>query len=762
MVSGTEVALREALERIQRQFEAVGTASQIEALRNGNVNEAAREIVELAANTAGCERVNAWRFNSDGTELHCIALYERSQRQHSSGAVLREEHFRDEFRALRSARYVDANDPLTDPRTAGYVEGYVKPLGITSMLDAVIHAGGRTLGLLCFEHVRQAHIWEQDEIAFACQLADKLGLAFLTQEQDLTREQVQSSEAALAEAQAIAHVGSWRYDILSGTLEWSAETYRIFGVERGAFTPSYDLVVRHIHPDDRARVEAIYGDVLSAGGDYISEHRIVKTDGSIRHVHERGRAFLDVAGRPVRSVGTVQDITARREAEARVLHNATHDELTGLANRRVFVDAVTASIQRAERHSRPFAVLSLDLDHFKDVNDTLGHPVGDELLRQVAARLCDVTRATDLVARFGGDEFAVIVSDLEHPSDAAVLAGALIRALAEPFLVDHSELRTGASIGIAVYSPEWSDAETLLSHADVALYRAKSEGRGEYRFFTQAMDTAVRSRVALRAELREAMETGQFFLVYQPQVDLTSGRITGVEALVRWHHPARGVLLPDGFVPAAEECGLIVPLSQWVLGEACRQMRAWLDAGLEPGSVAVNLSATHFKSGYGLELDVTTVLERTRLPTGLLELEVTETVLMAASREHGDVLGRLRASGVRLSLDDFGTGYSSLDYLRRFPVDRIKIAQDFVSQLASEGSAVIVKATIGLARELGIAVIAEGVDSVNQLETLQRLGCREAQGFLFARPMPPGNIEPLLRAGRLALPLPALAQAFAG
>ncbi|MCC7008512.1 MAG: EAL domain-containing protein [Acidobacteria bacterium] len=848
----------------------------MDTIIGGDVDAAARALVELATRAMACERVNAWLFNEAESELHCIACYEATPGRHSSGMVLCEPDFRNEFQALKDARYVDAHDPLTDPRTAGYVESYLKPLGITSMLDAVIRASGRNLGLLCFEHVGRPHRWTKDEIAFACQLADKLGLALLTRERLGAAERLRDSEAALAEAQAIARVGSWEFDLVRRTLRWSRETYRIFGVTRATFVPTYEAMLTRLHPDDRDRVDVDFQASVRTRTLLALDLRIVQDDGQIRHVHARGRTSYDAQGRPTRAVGTVQDITerkrieddqqftntllrtqmetspdailvvgthgriiaanqrfadmfltsvdrllgadgdqvltaaashmksadafltrlrqlhtpsdemghdelettdgryferhtallrtpagtelgrvwffreitARKSAELQILHAARHDALTGLPNRRVFVEELRHAIARVTRGAKPFAVLYLDLDYFKDVNDTLGHPVGDELLRVVAARLRATVRDTDLVARFGGDEFAVVVSEIDQPVDAAIVASHIAKAISEPCWVQESEIRLGASIGISVHGPQYLDPEMLLAHADVALYRAKAERRGFYRFFTEAMDTDVRTRVTLRSELRRAIDDGQLFLVYQPQIDLESGRITGVEALVRWRHPERGVLDPGVFIPVAEDSGLVVALSHWVLRDACHRTRAWLDEGIPLSRVSVNLSAVQFKMALELEAEIAAALVDSSLAAHYLELELTESVLMAASREHNDVLARLRANGMTLAIDDFGTGYSSLGYLRRFPVDRIKIAREFVSRILDDaGSAAIVKATISLARELGMAVIAEGVDSPAQVGLLSQWGCREAQGFFFAKPLSGDEITPLLRRG---------------
>ncbi len=451
------------------------------------------------------------------------------------------------------------------------------------------------------------------------------------------------------------------------------------------------------------------------------------------------------------ALATLRDITERKQAAAQILQMARYDALTGLANRRVFAEAVQQAIARTQRGARGFAVLYLDLDHFKDVNDTLGHPVGDRLLRAVAGRLKDCVRETDTVARFGGDEFAVLALDITDPTDAGVLGDKVLKALSRPYSISGNEIRSGTSVGISVYGPDSPHVETLLAHADVALYRAKSEGRGTYRFFTGSMDAEVRKRVKLDADLRTALDTDQMFLLYQPQVEAASGRIVGVEALVRWRRQDGTIMTPDEFIGAAEKNGLIVPLGRWVLHAACRQAKAWREAGVPPVTMGVNLSALQFKVPLELEKDIAAALAENGVPPHLLELELTESVLMKASREHNDVLMRLRRHGLRLAIDDFGTGFSSLDYLRRFPVDRIKIAQVFIIDLVTAaGDAAIVKAAIGLARELGISVIAEGVETEAQLRLLQAWGCREVQGYFFGRPVAAEVLLPFLRGGRMA------------
>jgi diguanylate cyclase (GGDEF)-like protein/PAS domain S-box-containing protein len=483
---------------------------------------------------------------------------------------------------------------------------------------------------------------------------------------------------------------------------------------------------------------------------------------SIRRAAYGGRAIL---------LSTTRDITARKQANDRVVYMARHDVLTGLVNRSVFVEVLDQAIARVHRGARTFAVLYLDLDHFKDVNDTLGHPVGDLLLRAVADRLRASVRATDTVARFGGDEFAIILSDIQNPADAAIVSGRILdvisepiaiqdtcatiatkilRAFSETFLIGSNEIRSGTSIGISVFGAESADAEAMLAHADVALYRAKSEGRGSYRYFTDTMDTEVRARVALEKELHEAIRTDQFFLEYQPQVEIDTGRLVGLEALVRWNHPTRGIIGPGRFIPVAERNGVIVPLGRWVMREACRQIKLWLGSGITPPVIAINLSGVQFKNAARLEKDIAAALTESGLPARVLELELTESVLMETSRDNNDLLLRLRKGGHRIAIDDFGSGYSSLGYLRRFPVDRIKIAQTFVADIgAVSGDDAIVRAALGLARELDIQVVLEGVETAAQIALLKTWGAQIVQGHYFARALPVPDVTALLRVGKV-------------
>ncbi len=440
-------------------------------------------------------------------------------------------------------------------------------------------------------------------------------------------------------------------------------------------------------------------------------------------------------------LATYEDITERRQAEAQVVHMAQHDALTGLPNRVLFRQRLEEAIARSRR-DETFAVLCLDLDRFKAVNDTLGHPVGDLLLRAVTERLRLHTRETDTVARLGGDEFAIIQAGVDQPTDATVLSKRLVEALSAPYKIDGHSISIGSSIGITIIPDDGADADTLLKHADLALYRAKTDGRGTWRFFEPEMDARMQARRAMELDLREALEVGQFELFYQPIMDLASRTVCGFEALIRWRHPVRGLVPPDAFIPLAEEIGLIMPIGEWVLRQACIDAKNWPQAL----KVSVNLSAMQF-AGHGPVAAVQAALEASGLDPARLELEITETVMLDDTAATLLTLGRLKALGVSIALDDFGTGYSSLSYLRKFPFDRVKIDKSFIADLGhSTESAAIVEAVTSLCETLGMATTVEGVETEAQLQELQAGSCSNVQGYLFSKPRPASEVARLCQA----------------
>ncbi|CAG0984654.1 partial putative signaling protein, partial [Rhodocyclaceae bacterium] len=442
-------------------------------------------------------------------------------------------------------------------------------------------------------------------------------------------------------------------------------------------------------------------------------------------------------------VAIFSDITERKRAEEHIHHLAHHDPLTSLPNRMTLEARLHQSIAEARRGGRSVAVMFLDLDRFKTINDTLGHHVGDLLLIEVARRLKDAVRASDTVARLGGDEFVVVLPGLETPDVATTLAGAILERLSETYLIEGHELHSTPSIGIALYPQDGEDVTTVMKHADTAMYHAKSKGRNNFQFFSHSMNAAAMERLEIERQLRDALQQGQFLLHYQPRLDM-DGRITGVEALIRWNRPQRGLQSPGVFIPIAEETDLINRIGDWVLATVCRQIRAWLDAGLRPPHVAVNLSARQLRQP-SLLGHVSHVLAATGVPAELLEIEITESMAMENPHKAALLLQEFKAMGIALAIDDFGTGYSSLSYLKRLPLDYLKIDRSFVADITVDpNDLAIAKGTIALAHSLGLKVIAEGVETDGQLELLRAHGCDEVQGYLFARPLPVAELETFL------------------
>jgi len=428
-------------------------------------------------------------------------------------------------------------------------------------------------------------------------------------------------------------------------------------------------------------------------------------------------------------------------------HAAEHDALTGLPNRMLLNDRVSQAIIAAPHHMKKVAVLFLELDGFKHINDSLGHPIGDKLLQSIANRLVECARDSDTVSRQGGDEFVVLLSEVEQAEDAAIAARRMLQTVAECYSIDRHDLHVTASVGVSVYPDDGLDAETLIKNADTAMYQAKESGRQSYKFFKPAMNVRAVERQSLEEGLQRALERRELTLYYQPQVNLTTGAITGAEALIRWMHPTRGLVSPADFIPVAEDCGLILSIGAWVLREACGQARAWMDAGLRATNMAVNVSAMEFRDQNFLE-NLFAILAETGLDPKSLELELTESVLMKHAASTAKILQALRESGMRVAVDDFGTGYSSLSYLRKFPVDTLKIDQSFIRQISTDGDdTTIVKAVIGMARDLKLRVIAEGVETPEQAVFLRACRCQEAQGYYFGRPVPPQQFAMLLRNG---------------
>ena len=477
---------------------------------------------------------------------------------------------------------------------------------------------------------------------------------------------------------------------------------------------------------------------------------LLRRDGSEVPIEDSTAPIYDSQGETTGAVMVFHDVSAARRSAAQISHLAHHDFLTDLPNRMLLDDRLQQALALAHRHQYRIAVLFLDLDRFKHINDSLGHVIGDQLLQAVASRLQRCVRRSDTVGRRGGDEFLVILSEVEHEKDAGIIAAKLLAVLTVPYRIARHDLHVPVSIGVSLYPDDGEDAQELINNADTAMYHAKQNGRNNYQFFRREMTARAIERQFIEGSLGVALERNQFSILYQPKIDLVSGAIIGVEALLRWRHPQRGYIPPSEFVPIAEDTGLILPIGQWVLREACRQSRAWLDDGLPQLPMAVNISALQFREIDFVER-VRNVLDGSSLDPAWLELEITESALMLHAESTMSTLNSLKSLGVKLAVDDFGTGYSSLAYLRQFPVDSLKVDQSFVHAISSTSEeSVIVSAMIGMGKSLKKRVLAEGVETREQMEFLAAAGCQEAQGYYFHRPLTPRDFADLYKS-RLAM-----------
>jgi diguanylate cyclase (GGDEF)-like protein len=537
-----------------------------------------------------------------------------------------------------------------------------------------------------------------------------------------------------------------------GVLMFGADTRLVFCNQR--YVEMYGLSSQIVQPgctlrdllEHRKAVGTFAGDPEQYSAKLLGNVAAGRTTDDIVESGD-GRVF-SIMSKPMPGGGwlaTHEDITERQRAEARIAHMARHDALTDLPNRTLLRERLDYELKRSKR-GQCLAVLCLDLDHFKSVNDTLGHPIGDELLKVVAERLRRCTREHDTIARLGGDEFAIIMTAMDQPTDAAALARRIRDSITKPYELDGHQIVADISIGISVAPLDATEPDQLLKNADMALYGAKADGRGAYRFFEAEMDAKMQQRRELEMDLRKALVNGEFELYYQPLVDLQSNEITGFEALIRWNHPVRGLISPAAFVPIAEETGLIIPLGEWVIRKACDETAAW------PGDVkvAVNLSPSQLKSRDLVQI-VVSALANSGMAATRLQLEITESVLMQNTFSTLATLHQLRELGVQIAMDDFGTGYSSLSYLRSFPFDKIKIDRSFINDLSNGAEPLaIVRAIASLAKSLSMISTAEGVETQQQLEKLQAVGCTEMQGYIFSQARPAEEIVRLFLPGEKA------------
>ncbi len=560
-------------------------------------------------------------------------------------------------------------------------------------------------------------------------------------------EERKQAEERLALAQKAGGVGVFDVDLITRRGVWTEQMEELFGLPPGGFEGGYEDWAKRVHPDDLPVVEDQFRKWLGEGRKQVAlEYRCIRADGETRWMAVTARFSYLAAGRPSRMIGTAVDITDRKRLEEGILHLAQHDILTGLPNRRLFTEIINHELAQARRTRHKVALLFLDLDRFKEINDTFGHETGDELLREVSKRIKAGIRETDAAARMGGDEFNIVLADLVRTEDITPIARKIMDSFKKTFTVAGYHLQVTASIGISVFPDDAEDITVLFRYADIAMYHAKERGRNAFQFYNT--DINIRSIERLRFEnyLRQALARGEFLVHYQPQVVVRTGRIVAAEALVRWRHPDYGLLDSKDFVPAAESIGFIAAIDIWVLKTACTQFKAWMDKGYISLLVAVNLSSRIFQDPDFVET-VLGILDETGLPPDRLEVEITESIAMDDIERTIMVLNQLAARRIGVTIDDFGTGYSSLNYLKRLPIKRVKIDQSFVKDIATDpDDRAIIQAVTAMAHTMKLSVVAEGVETEDQLSFLRSAGCDEAQGYLFGKSLPPEEFRELMTA----------------
>lgn len=572
-----------------------------------------------------------------------------------------------------------------------------------------------------------------------------------------TLDALLKSESRLGLAQRIAKIGNWEWRPDINQFTASSELCRLIGVRPQDFGGTLDTFLHVVHAEDRERVDDELKRILIERKPCDIEHRIVLPNGADFMVHLQAEAVFDDQLQALTIIGTAQDITDRKQSEREIHRLAYFDSLTGLANRALFKDRLTQALSHAVRYQSSLAVLFLDLDRFKVINDTFGHNVGDLLLKQVAGRLSDSVRHSDSVsrpvdkeeshslARLGGDEFTVLLTNLRDVQDAGTVARRIVEAISKPFLIEEREIFISVSVGIAVFPVDGESVDALMKNADRAMYHAKEQGRNNFQFYSSNLNVTANERVILEGELRHAVDREAFVVYYQPQIDLRTGEMIGAEALVRWQHPLRGLLLPEKFLPTAMDTGLIRAIDEWVLRTACGHNQAWQQRGKRPVRISINVSNSLFHGDTLLSV-VEQTLSQTGVTPACLELELTESIVMHNVDASIAMLTILKAMGVQLSIDDFGTGYSSLSYLHRLPINRVKIDQSFIREILTHSRPpMIVRAIIAMAHSLDLFVLAEGVEQEGQRTVLLDEGCDYAQGYLFGRPMPADAFAQMLQ-----------------
>ncbi len=573
-------------------------------------------------------------------------------------------------------------------------------------------------------------------------------------------KELDRNRSRLAKTQELAKLGNWQIDLADSQFSCSSKACRLLGIDRRRQF-SYADFLSPIVARERDKVKERIDQAARSKNNIVLNYPVILPDGTQKHILNQGEVLFNKDGTPELMLGVIQDVTQLKQAEEEIRLLAFYDSLTGLANRSLFMDRLDQAIAGARRTGHKFALLFLDLDQFKLINDTLGHHMGDLLLKQVAARLKNSIRSSDtatmlgmdppdsVIARLGGDEFTVLLANIKEPEAAAKVATRLIREVADTYHLEGHDVSMTTSIGISVYPEDGTEPHSLLKNADSAMYHAKNSGRNSYQFYMESLNQAATERFSIERDLKKALDNDEFVLFYQPRIDLASRRIVGAEALIRWIHPLKGMISPDKFIHIAEESGQIIDINRWVLQTACKQKNEWIEAGLDPISVAVNLSGYKLSS-QNIIRTIKEALGTTNDKHQTLEIEITENVLMQDTKETVSTLQQIKALKIRIALDDFGTGYSSPSYLTSFPVDIIKIDRSFVMGCTTEPkNMIIIKAIIAMGHSMDKRIVAEGIETEEQYALMKELDCDEGQGYLFKHPVPQDVFASLLADGYL-------------
>ena len=716
-------AQRELIVRLARQRYASSDPQQ----------EAAELITQAASELYGVARASLWRLGS--TRLDPISLYRRDLVRHEQPPAIEARHFPQYLQALHSGRVIDAHDALHDPRTCELASSYLQPHGIHSLLDASIRIEGEVVGLLCLEHIGPQRIWQADEIAFAGELADQFAQVLINQQKrdvtsalNLFQRAVEQSASAfllvdrdgrveyvnpsftaitlyscdevcgqrLSELPAMANLSDLLFDTDSSLAEHSSW--------QGEFRSR------------RKNLEPYWG--------HLSISKVYGDDGELTHY-----------------IGIYEDITEAKLAQQRIERLAYTDNLTNLGNRPAFIRSLE---ERFAINTQPLGLLLVDIDNFKRINDSLGHQTGDKLLSALARRLRNSLGAKGSLARFASNEFAILLDGCDQENGLRI-AHQVLQTLDKPLFVDNQLISITGSVGLAIAPAHGDDPQTLMKHAGLALHKAKANGKHQVQVFTEALNAEANYKLFVENNLRRALTQNELEVFYQPKLCLTSGRLQGMEALLRWQHPEKGMISPDQFITVAEDTGLIIPIGKWVVRQACRMSRQIAAIGMGHLQVAINLSPKQF-SDPDLVGSIAAILHEEQLDPHLLELELTESLLLEATDDTRHQLGRLKSLGLTLAMDDFGTGYSSLSYLKKFPIDVIKIDRSFIKDIPdNQDDMEITSAVIAMAHNLKLKVVAEGIETAAQLGFLRRHKCDIGQGYLFYRPIPGRELIDSLR-----------------